>query len=88
MLSSIKNKPIHAIKFRKYCKDNFISAKQIAKILHLNPKTIYCYWAGTIQVPDECKKIMEQKLGLPIYEIFYNESFDVEAVVTLKKRGA
>ena len=87
-MSSIKGKPISAIKFRNYCKDNDISAKRLSKLLNISIKTVYCYWAGAAQVPDYSKKIMEQELNMPIYEIFLNDSFDVEAVVTYKKRGA
>ena len=87
-MSSIKGKPISAIKFRNYCKNNDIPAKRLSKLLNVSIKMIYCYWAGTSQVPDCYKKIMEQELKMPIYEIFLNESFDVEAIVTYKKRGA
>ena len=87
-MSSIKNKPTWAIKFKNYCTDNDISAKRLAKLLNISIKTVYCYWAGVAQVPDYSKKIMEQELNVPIYEIFLNESFDVEAIVTYKKRGA
>jgi transcriptional regulator with XRE-family HTH domain len=87
-MASIKDKPISAIKFKNYCVDNGISAKQIAKILNITVKAVYCYWSGVNQVPDYAKKLLEQKLNMPIYEIFLNESFDVEAIVTYKKRGA
>ena len=87
-MGKIKGKPISAIKFRNYCKDNGITAKLLAKTLHLNPKTIYAFWAGDVQVSDTYKKILEKEFKMPIYEIFLNDSFDVEAVVTFRKRGA
>ena len=87
-MSSIKDKPISAIKFRNYCKDNDISAKKLSKVLNISIKTIYCYWSGVFQVPDYAKKILEQELNMPIYEIFLNDSFDVEAIVTYRTRGA
>lgn len=87
-MSSIKDKPISAIKFKNYCIDNDISAKRLSKLLTVSVKTIYSYWAGQAQVPDRSKKIMEEKLDMPIYEIFLNDSFDIEAVVTYKQRGA
>lgn len=70
-MSSIKDKPISAIKFRNYCKDNDITAKRLSKLLNVSIKTIYCYWAGVAQVPDNSKKIMEKEIGLDIYETFY-----------------
>lgn len=87
-MSSIKDRPIAAIKFRNYCKDNDISAKKIAKVLNVSVKAVYKYWSGVNQVSDFAKKLLEEKLNMPIYEIFLNDSFDVEAVVTYKKRGA
>lgn len=84
----INKKPIHAIKFRNYCKDNGITAKQLALLLHLNIKTIYAFWAGEIQVSDHYKKVLEKELNMPIYDIFLNDSFDVEAIVTFRNRGA
>lgn len=87
-MASIKDKPISAIKFKNYCKDNGISAKQIAKVLNISIKAVYCYWSGVNQVPDYAKKLLEEKLNMPIYEIFLNDSFDVVAEVTYKKRGA
>ena len=87
-MKKLKDKPIWAIKFRNYCKDNGISAKLLSNLLHLNLKTIYCFWSGEIQVSDHYKKILEKELNMPIYDIFLNESFDVEAIVTYKKRGA
>ena len=83
-----KQKPIHAIKFRNYCKDNGVTAKQLALLLHLNTKTIYAMWAGEIQVSDHYKKVLEKELKMPIYDIFLNDSFDVEAIVTFRNRGA
>lgn len=67
------NKPVSAIKFRNFCFNNNLQAKDIANMLHLRTATVYKYWAGLIAVPDENKKILEQKAGLDIYEIFFNE---------------
>jgi transcriptional regulator with XRE-family HTH domain len=65
-------KNISAIKFKLWCKDNGYSAQDIADVLHLQKGTVYGYWAGTFTVPDENKKKLEQELGLPIYEIFFD----------------
>lgn len=77
-------KPTYAIKFKNFCQNNNYSAKDIAIFLHVKPATVYKYWAGDIAVPDEAKKTLEQKIGLPIYDTFYNESFESE-FITLKK---
>lgn len=87
-MASIKDKPTSAIKFKNYCVDNGIPAKRVAKVLNVTVKAVYKYWAGESQVPDYAKKLLEEKLNMPIYEIFLNNSFDVEAIVTYKKRGA
>ena len=67
------NKPNWAIKFRNFCFNNRLSAQDIADALHLQKSSIYKYWAGDVQVPDESKKILERKFGLDIYETFFNE---------------
>ncbi len=67
------NKPVWAIKLRNFCFNNDLRATDIAELLHLKTATIYKYWAGDISVPDESKKILEQKVGLPIYETFFDE---------------
>lgn len=67
------NKPVWAIKLRNFCFNNDLRATDIAEMLHLKTATVYKYWAGDITVPDESKKILEQKVGLPIYETFFNE---------------
>ena len=87
-MPKLKDKPIWAIKFRNYCKDNGITAKQISLLLHLNERTVYSFWSGENQVSDHYKKVLEKELKMPIYDIFLNDSFDVEAVVTFKTRGA
>lgn len=68
-----ENKPVWAIKLRNFCFNNDLQAKDIAQMLHLRTATVYKYWAGQIAVPDENKKILEQEIGLDIYEIFFNE---------------
>ena len=65
-------KDTSAIKFRLWCKNNKLSAQDIADVLHVKRNTVYSYWSGSFSVPDENKKILEQKLGLPIYEIFFD----------------
>lgn len=67
------NKPIYAIKFRNFCFNNDLQARDIAKLLNVKVSTIYKYWSGNVLVPDESKKILEQKIGLDIYDTFYNE---------------
>lgn len=67
------NKPVWAIKFRNFCFNNNLQAKDIAEILHLQAATVYKYWSGLIAVPDENKKVLEKEFGLDIYETFYNE---------------
>lgn len=67
------SKPVWAIKLRNFCYNNDLQAKDLAAMLHLRTATVYKYWAGLISVPDENKKILEQKTGLDIYEIFFNE---------------
>lgn len=67
------NKPVSAIKFRNFCFNNDLQAKDIAEMLHLRTATIYSYWSGRTAVPDDVKKTLEQKAGLDIYEVFFNE---------------
>jgi hypothetical protein len=42
-------------------------------MLDQSVSTIYKYWSGRIAVPDDKKKILEEKAGLDIYEIFYRK---------------
>lgn len=67
------NRATWAIKFRKFCHNNDLRAKDLAEMLDQSISTIYKYWAGKIAVPDDKKKILAEKTGLDIYEIFYNE---------------
>ncbi len=66
-------KPIWAIKFKRFCEDNNISAQEVAKMLEVTTASVYKYWQGNAIVPDRSKKILERKTGLPIYETFFNE---------------
>lgn len=66
-------KPVWAIKFKRFCEDNRISAQDVATAVKKTRATVYKYWSGDVPVPDETKKMLEKKLGLPIYETFYNE---------------
>ena len=66
------NKPIWAIKFNLWCKKKKYSAQDIADVLKVKRSTIYGYWSGSFSVPDDNKKKLEQAIGLPIYEIFYD----------------
>lgn len=67
------NKPVWAIKFRNFCFNNNLKAKDIADMLHLSTTAVYKYWGGYMAVPDESKKVLEKELGLDIYETFFNE---------------
>lgn len=67
------NRPDWAIKFRNFCHNHQYKAKDIAEILHLQTATVYKYWAGIISVPDDNKKILEEKIGLDIYDTFFRE---------------
>ena len=66
-------KPVWAIKLKRFCEDNRISAQEVSTAIGKTRATVYKYWSGDIPVPDETKKVLEKKLGLPIYETFYNE---------------
>lgn len=77
-------KPIYAIKFKNFCQNNNYSAQDIADILRVQKGTIYKYYSGHIAVPDDSKKLLEQRTGLNIYDVFYNDSFDSE-YITVKK---
>lgn len=66
-------KPVWAIKLKRFCEDYNISAEEVAKALNLSRASIYMYWSGRVPVPDQHKKTLEKKLGLPIYETFFNE---------------
>ena len=67
------NRPISAIKFRKFCYNNDLKAKDLAEMLGQSVWTIYKYWDGTIAIPDDKKKILEEKAGMDIYEVFYRK---------------
>ena len=67
------NRPVSAIKFHKFCRNNDLSAKDLAEMLDQSVSAIYKYWNGKITVPDDKKKILAEKTGLDIYEVFYNE---------------
>lgn len=67
------NKPVWTIKFRNFCFNNDLKAKDISEILGVQTATVYKYWSGSITVPDESKKILEKEVGLDIYEVFFNE---------------
>lgn len=82
-----KNTPIWAIKLKNFFNDNGYTAKDIAKILHVRPTTVYTYTSGVNSMNDDFKKILEQEINLPIYDIFYNPLFDEIAQVTYIKRG-
>lgn len=69
----IGKKPIWAIKFRNFCFNKDLQAKDIANVLNVKTTTVYKYFAGVIAIPDDSKKILEKELGLDIYETFYNE---------------
>ena len=64
---------ISAIKFRNFCSNNDLKAKDLAEMLDQSVSTIYKYWSGRIAVPDDKKKILEEKAGLDIYEVFYRK---------------
>ena len=68
-----KQRPDWAIKFRNFCHNNDLTAKDVAKILKVSTMTIYGYWCGRTAVPDETKKKLEKEIGLDIYDTFYNE---------------
>lgn len=63
---------ISAIKFKLWCKNNKISAQDIADTLHVQKGTVYAYWSGRIAVSDENKKTLEKEFNLPIYETFFD----------------
>lgn len=66
-------KPIWSVKLRNYCFNHNFTAQDIADKLNVSKASIYKYWSGKVPVPDENKKILEQEIGLPIYETFFNE---------------
>ena len=67
------DKRISAIKFRNFCYNHDLKAKDLSEMLDQSVSTIYKYWSGKIAIPDDKKKILEEKAGLDIYEIFYSK---------------
>ena len=66
-------KPDWAIKLRKFCYNNNLTAKDLAEILNVKVPTVYKYWSGDISIPDDSKKKLEEELGLDIYDTFFKE---------------
>lgn len=77
-------KPIYAIKFKNFCQNNGYLAQDIAEIINVKKATVYKYFSGRTVVPDEAKKKLEKEIGLNLYDVFFNESFDNEYVVVKK----
>jgi hypothetical protein len=69
----VMRKPVWAIKFKRFCEDHQIAAEEVARALNLSRASVYMYWSGRVPVSDQNKKVLERKLGLPIYETFFNE---------------
>lgn len=66
-------KPIWSTKLRNFCFNHNYSAQDIADVLNVSKASVFKYWSGKVPVSDENKKKLERKIGLPIYETFFNE---------------
>ena len=67
------NKKLLGKRIKELRKTRNITQQDLAEMLDQSVWTIYKYWNGTIARPDDKKKILAEKTGLDIYEIFYNE---------------
>lgn len=66
-------KPLWSVKLRNFCFNNDLNAQDIADKLNISKALVYKYWSGKTPVSDVNKKKLEQEIGLPIYETFFNE---------------
>ena len=80
------NRDIAAMKFRFFLDSNGISAQEVADALRISRKSVYAYRRGSNTVPDDYKKMLEEKFGLNIYDVFYNPYFDKVATIKLEEK--
>lgn len=77
------NRDVAAMKLRFFLDSNNITAQEVADTLRVSRKAVYAYRRGLNAVPDDYKKILEEKFGLNIYDVFYNPFFDKVATTKI-----
>lgn len=68
--------PIYAIKFKRFRLSKGLTQEGMGKILGLSMMTIAAYEQGIRRPKDKTMHVMHKKLGLDIYDIFFNEELE------------
>lgn len=71
-------RPVWSLKFKKYCKSKKFTAKIISNMTGLSKATIDSYFQGKRKPSDANKQLLSEKIGLDIYDTFYNQEMDSE----------
>lgn len=71
-------RPVWSLKFKKYCKSKKYTAKIVSDKTGLAKATIDSYFQGKRKPTDENKQLLSEKIGLDIYDTFYNEDMNSE----------
>ena len=65
-------KQIAGEKLKRFCQSRGLRQKDVASILGISLGSVQAYYLGLRTPQDATKLLMKEKLGLDIYDIFYN----------------
>lgn len=82
--------PVWSIKLKKHCAKKGLTAKKVSELTGLSKPTIDSYFQGKQKPKDDNKKLLAEKIGLDVYEIFFNDDIsdkDKKIYFDLRKKG-
>ena len=71
-----KDLPIYAIKLKRFRLSKGLNQKEFAELIGASEISISSYERGTRRPKDKTMRIMAEKTGLDIYEVFFNEELE------------
>lgn len=75
-MSDKKDLPIYAIKLKRFRQSKGLNQKEFADLIGVSEISISFYERGIRRPKDKTMRIMAEKTGLDIYEVFFNEELE------------
>ena len=75
-MSDKKDLPIYSIKLKRFRQSKGLNQKEFAELVGITEISVSSYERGARRPKDKTMRIMAEKTGLDIYEVFFNEELE------------
>lgn len=77
MSENKKGLPVYAIKLKRFRLSKGLTQEQFGELIGKKQITVASYEQGIRRPKEKTMQLMKEKIGLDIYEVFFNEELEI-----------